>query len=98
MLDVLRDGPSAAGPTIGDPGELEARARRAGLEPREAGEVDVPFEAPDREALERAFLVDAAGSVRERLGEQEVRRRVAEAAAPFAGATFPTASRTASAT
>ena len=82
-MAVLRDGPSAAGPVIGDPGELEDRARRAGLEPREAGEVDVPFEVPDREALERAFLVDAVGGALERLGEAEVRRRVAEAAAPF---------------
>ena len=47
VMDVLRDGPSAAGPVIGDPGELERRARAAGLEPREAGDVDVPFEAPD---------------------------------------------------
>jgi hypothetical protein len=43
----------------------------------------VPFEAPDREALERAFMVDAVGGALERLGEAEVRRRVVEAAAPF---------------
>jgi SAM-dependent methyltransferase len=83
VMDVLREGPSAAGPVIGDPGELERRARLAGLEPREAAEVDVPFEAADRAALERAFLVDAAGGALERLGEAEVRRRVAEAAEPF---------------
>jgi SAM-dependent methyltransferase len=83
VMAVLREGPSAAGPTIGDPGELEARARRAGLEPRSAGEVEVPFEAPDREALKLAFLVDAVGGALERLGEAEVRRRVGEAAAPF---------------
>jgi SAM-dependent methyltransferase len=83
VMDVLREGPSAAGPVIGDPGELERRARLAGLEPREAAEVDVPFEAADRAALERAFLVAAAGGALERLGEAEVRRRVAEAAEPF---------------
>jgi SAM-dependent methyltransferase len=83
VMAPLRDGPSRAGPTIGDPGVLEEHARRAGLEPRRAGEVDVPFEAPDRETLERAFLIDAAGDALERLGEAEVRRRVAEAAAPF---------------
>ena len=83
VMDVLRDGPSAAGPVIGDPGELERRARAAGLEPREAGDVDVPFEAPDVAAVQRAFLVDAVGGALERLGEAEVRRRVAEAAAPF---------------
>jgi SAM-dependent methyltransferase len=83
IMDVLREGPSAAGPVIGDPGELERRARLAGLEPREAREVDVPFEAPDQAALERAFMVDAAGDALERLGEAEVRRRVAQAAEPF---------------
>jgi SAM-dependent methyltransferase len=45
--------------------------------------MDVPFEAPDQAALERAFLVDAVGGALERLGEAEVRRRVAEAAEPF---------------
>jgi SAM-dependent methyltransferase len=83
LLDVmrtLREGPGAAGPTIGDPGELEARARRAGLEPGEAGEVDVPFEVPDQAALEHAFVIDSIGSG---LGEDEVRRRVVEVAAPY---------------
>jgi SAM-dependent methyltransferase len=83
VMRTLREGPGAAGPTIGDPGELEARARRAGLEPRESGEVDVPFEAPDRESLERAFLNDSVGEALERLGEAEIRRRVVEAASPY---------------
>ena len=83
VMRALREGPGAAGPTIGDPGELERRARGAGLEPVRAGEVDVPFEAPDLEALQRAFLIDSVGGALERLGEAEVRRRVAEAAAPF---------------
>jgi SAM-dependent methyltransferase len=83
VMDVLRDGPSAAGPTIGDPGELERRARLAGLEPGEAGEVDVPFEVPDQVVLEYAFVVDSVGGALDRLGEVEVRRRVVEAAAPF---------------
>jgi SAM-dependent methyltransferase len=83
VMRALREGPGAAGPTIGDPGELEQRARLAGLEPREAGEVDVPFEAPDQAALERAFVIDSVCGALERLGEAEVRRRVVEAAAPF---------------
>jgi SAM-dependent methyltransferase len=83
VMRALREGPGAAGPTIGDPGELEDRAVRVGLTPREAGEVDVPFEAPDREALERAFLIDSVGGALERLGEPEVRRRVVSAAAPY---------------
>ncbi len=83
VMDVLREGPSAAGPTIGDPGELERRARRAGLEPRDGGEVDVPFEAPDLATLQRAFLVDSVGGALDRLGEAEVRRRVTEASQPF---------------
>jgi SAM-dependent methyltransferase len=83
VMRALRDGPGAAGPTIGDPGELERRAVRAGLRPREAGEVEVPFEAPDQAALERAFVIDSVGGALERLGEAEVRRRVVEAAAPY---------------
>jgi SAM-dependent methyltransferase len=83
VMRTLREGPGAAGPTIGDPGELERRARLAGLEPLEAGEVDVPFAVPDQATLEHAFLVDSAGGALERLGEAEVRRRVAEAAAPY---------------
>ncbi len=83
VMRSLREGEGAAGPTIGDPGELERRARRAGLEPREAGEVDVPFEAADQDALERAFLIDSVGGALELLGEAELRRRVVEAAAPY---------------
>jgi len=83
VMRTLREGQGAAGPTIGDPGELERRARRAGLEPREAGEVEVPFEVPDQATLEHAFVVDSAGGALERLGEAEVRRRVVEAAAPY---------------
>jgi SAM-dependent methyltransferase len=83
LLDVMRavrEGPGAAGPTIGDPGELEARAVRAGLVPREAGEVDVPFEVADQAALERAFVIDTAGGA---LDEAEIRRRAVAAAAPY---------------
>ena len=83
VMRSLREGQGAAGPAIGDPGELERRARRAGLEPREAGEVDVPFEVPDRAALEHAFVIDSVGGALEQLGEAEVRRRVVESAAPY---------------
>ena len=83
VMRALRDGPSAAGPEISRPGGLEARARQAGLEPGEAGEIEVPYEAPDRETLVRAFFNDALFGVLQRLGEDEVRRLVLEAAAPF---------------
>lgn len=45
---------------------------------------DVPYEAPDRETLERALLVDAAciGGT-EHAREAAVRKVIAEAAAPF---------------
>jgi SAM-dependent methyltransferase len=83
VMRALRDGPSAAGSDIGEPGGLEALARRAGLEPAQAGEVDVPYEAPDRASLERAFLNDAAFGALQRLGEDETRRLIVETAEPF---------------
>ena len=43
----------------------------------------MPYEAPDRATLERAFLNDAVFGALQRLGEDEVRRRIAAAAAPF---------------
>ena len=45
-----------ARPAIGEPGVLEELARAAGLAPRRAGDVDVPYEAPDLPTLERALL------------------------------------------
>ncbi len=47
-------------PAVGEPGILEDLARRAGLTPMRAGDVDVPYEAPDRATLEGALLVAAA--------------------------------------
>lgn len=83
VMRALRDGPSAAGSDIGEPGGLEALARRAGLEPGRAGEIEVPYEASDQEMLVRAFLNDALFGALQRLGEDEVRRLILEAAAPF---------------
>jgi SAM-dependent methyltransferase len=83
VMRALRDGPSAAGSDISEPGGLEAFARRAGLEPAQAGEVEVPYEVPDQEALEQAFLNDAAFGALQRLGEAETRRLIVETAAPF---------------
>jgi SAM-dependent methyltransferase len=71
-------------PAVGEPGVLEALAIEAGLAPRQTSEVDVPFEVPDRETLERALL--APGGVLpavEHSGEEAVRQAIAEAAAPF---------------
>lgn len=83
VMRALRDGPSAAGSDISEPGGLERLARRAGLEPRGSGDIDVPYEAPDQETLVRAFLNDARFGVLKRLSEDEVRRLIVEAAAPF---------------
>jgi SAM-dependent methyltransferase len=71
-------------PEIGEPGVLEDLARRAGLRPREAHEVDVPYEAPDQERLERGLL--AGGNLVptiEHSGEDAVRKAIVEAAEPF---------------
>jgi SAM-dependent methyltransferase len=83
VMRALRDGPSAAGPEISEPGGLERLALRAGLQPGRSGDIDVPYEAPDRESLETAFLNDALFGALERLGEKETRRLIAEAAEPF---------------
>jgi SAM-dependent methyltransferase len=83
VMRALREGPSAAGSDISEPGGLDTLARRAGLEPVQAGDVEVPYEPPDQETLERAFLNDAHFGALQRLGEAETRRLIAEAAAPF---------------
>jgi SAM-dependent methyltransferase len=83
VMRALRDGPSAAGSDISEPGGLERLAGRAGLEPRDSGDIEVPYEAPDQEALVRAFLNDARFGALQRLGEDEVRRLILEAAEPF---------------
>jgi SAM-dependent methyltransferase len=83
VMRALRDGPSAAGSDISEPGGLERLAGRAGLEPRESGDIEVPYEAPDQDSLVRAFLNDALFGALQRLGEDEVRRLILEAAEPF---------------
>ena len=71
-------------PAVGEPGVLERLARRAGLEPRTAGEVDVPYEAPDLPALERAILGGAGmHTAVEHSGADLVHRTIAATAAPF---------------
>jgi SAM-dependent methyltransferase len=82
-LRELRQPSPPVPPALGEPGVLEGLARRAGLEPRQAGEVDVPYEVPDQATLERAFLVDAGVEVIEHAGEHAVRRTIVTAAAPF---------------
>ena len=79
------------------PGELERARPRRGPRARQAGEVDVPFEVPDRARSSARSSVDAVAGALERLGEAEVRRLLVEAAAPFRRPTAPTGSRTASA-
>jgi SAM-dependent methyltransferase len=66
------------------PRTLEELARHAGLEPGVTGEVDVPFEARDRPALERALLAPGAvAAAVAHSGEEAVRAALVEAAAPF---------------
>jgi hypothetical protein len=71
-------------PAVGEPGVLEELHRRAGLAPVGGGQVEVPFEAPDRETLEQALLTP--GGVLpaiEHSGEPAVREAIAAAAEPF---------------
>ena len=56
--------PGPPGPArlpVGEPGVLGDLCRAAGLEPERSADVDVPLEAPDRDALEGVVL--AAGAV-----------------------------------
>jgi SAM-dependent methyltransferase len=88
-LRELRPPPSPGAPppgipALGEPGALEDVARKAGLDPLRAGEVDVPFEAADQDTLERALL--ASGGVVpaiEHSGEEAVRNTIGNASAPF---------------
>jgi hypothetical protein len=71
-------------PAVGEPGVLEALAVEAGLEPGEASEVDVPFEAPDERTLVRALLAPGGAFVAiERSGEQAVRNAIRDASVAF---------------
>jgi hypothetical protein len=71
---------------------LEQLARRAGLAPRRRGEVDVPYELPDRATLERALLAPGGAAPAIEHSGEEVRNALAASAAP----TAPTGSRTGS--
>ena len=76
--------PSPDPPAVGEPGVVEELCRRAGLDPLRAGEVEVSFEAPDRQTLERALLTPGAVlPAIEQPGERAVREAIAEAAEPF---------------
>jgi SAM-dependent methyltransferase len=75
--------PSSA-PSVREPGVLEDLARRAGLQPGAAAEVDVPYRAADLATLERA-VIEGAGfaSLAARVGAEAVREAIADAATPF---------------
>ncbi|MCL6647794.1 MAG: class I SAM-dependent methyltransferase [Chloroflexi bacterium] len=77
--------PGAEGPfALAAPGRLEALLERAGLAPLTGGEVDCPFEWPDLDTAVRALM--SAGpfvAAAERVGNEAVRRAVAESLAPF---------------
>ncbi len=69
---------------MGEPGVLEELAAAAGLAPRQAALVDVPYAPPDRDTMARGLL--SAGNVApavEHSGVGEVRAAVLSAAAPF---------------
>jgi SAM-dependent methyltransferase len=71
-------------PAVAEPGVLEGLARGAGLEVVDAGDVEVPFAAPDLAALERAIL-DGAGlrRVAASATEDAVRHTLVRTAAPY---------------
>jgi len=78
------DPPGPPTPAVGEPGVLEDLARQAGLDPIRAGDVDVPFEAPDRATLERALLVDAMFlHLPDESRADAVRATIDEAGAPY---------------
>lgn len=71
-------------PPIGEPGVLEDLARRAGLAPERADEVEVPYEFPDRATLERALLAFVQIlRIDPKVAERVVRRTVEAEAEPF---------------
>jgi SAM-dependent methyltransferase len=72
--------PPGAESAVRLPGGLERLMAEAGLRVRSAGEISVPWEAPDRATLERAFLIGAAELGRP---EPELRSAIAAAAEPF---------------
>jgi SAM-dependent methyltransferase len=76
--------PAPEGPATGEPGVLEDLARRAGLEPRLAGDVDVPLEPPDAEALARGLMAPGAVALAiAHSGEDAVREAIVAAAEPY---------------
>jgi len=86
VLAAMEEGeePAAADPpSPGDPGELERRARAAGLRPLSAAEVSVPYAVPDAATLASALHVDAAmGGLTGAAAEAGVQRAV-DRAAPY---------------
>jgi SAM-dependent methyltransferase len=76
--------PGPAPPPLGEPGVLEDLMRRAALAVAATGEVDAPYDAPDRPTLERALLASGgAVAAIEHSGEAAARAAVLHAAAPF---------------
>jgi SAM-dependent methyltransferase len=64
-------------PVVGEPGVLEELARRAGLNPKRAEELAVPYEFPDRSTLERAlFAIAPVYEVGPEAAERVVRQTV----------------------
>jgi SAM-dependent methyltransferase len=76
--------PRSDRPAVGEAGVLESLAREVALAPRQSGVIDVPYEVPDLETLERAVLAGAGfHSAIEHAGKETVRKTIAAAAAPF---------------
>jgi len=70
-------------PATGEPGVLEELARKAGLAPVSAAEVDLPFTAPDQATLVRGRIAAGVLPAIEHSGEAAVRKAIIQAAAPF---------------
>ena len=83
-LGRLKPKRPGATPEFGEPGVLEGLARQAGLAPKGAGKVEVPYEFPDRATLERALLAIApVYGVGPRVVARVVADTVETAADPF---------------
>lgn len=77
--------PGTPGPfALSAPGRVEGLLQQAGLTPLTSGEVDCPFEFPDRETGVRGHM--SAGpqvAAVQRVGDKAVRQAIADSLAPF---------------
>lgn len=82
-LDPADAGPPQRDPDVRQPGVLQRLVVNAGLRPVDVGEIDIPFDLPDEDALQHAFTFDVPTDLPPGVTADIVRRTIAEAAAPF---------------